>query len=76
MTRERVPLYWATSIGKEGSALMVLAERRREPPMAEQALAQITMAFETFRDALDARAAVYEAQIPLARNLVERLRKV
>jgi hypothetical protein len=44
--------------------------------MAEQALAQITAAFETFRDAHHApNAAFYEAQLPAARALVERLRK-
>jgi hypothetical protein len=56
-------------------ALTVLAERRRDLAMAEQALAQITMAFETFRDAHDARGATSEAPIALARILVERLRE-
>jgi hypothetical protein len=31
-TRERVPLQWATSIGREGFALILLAERRGGSP--------------------------------------------
>ena len=49
-TRERVPLDWATSFGNEGVALMLLAERRRDAAMAETALGQISVAFETMRD--------------------------
>jgi hypothetical protein len=44
--------------------------------VAEQALAQITAAFETFRDAHHVpNGAYYEGQLPAARALVERLRK-
>jgi hypothetical protein len=52
---------------------MVLAARRRDPHIAEQALAQITEAFQTLRDANDAGAIIFEAQLPAARTLVERL---
>jgi tetratricopeptide (TPR) repeat protein len=75
-TRERVPLDWATSTGTQGVALRLLAERQGDLATAEQALAQITEAFETCRDAHDAlNAAFYEAQLPAARALIERLRK-
>jgi hypothetical protein len=43
--------------------------------MAQQALAQITAAFEAFRDAHHPNAAYYEAQLPAAQALVDRLRK-
>jgi hypothetical protein len=44
--------------------------------MAQRALTQITEAFETSRDAHHApNATFYEAQLPAARALVERLRK-
>jgi hypothetical protein len=59
-----------------GVALKVLAERHRDLAMAERAQAQINAAFETCRDAHHAScAAYYEAQLPAARALVERLRK-
>jgi hypothetical protein len=75
-TRDRVPLQWATNTGNQGVALRVLAERRGDLAMAEQAQAQINAAFETCRDAHDAPdAAYYEAELPAARALVERLRK-
>jgi tetratricopeptide (TPR) repeat protein len=75
-TRVRVPLDWATSTGNQGVTLRLLAERRGNLAMAEQALGQITAAFETLRHAdLAPNAAYYEAQLPAARALVERLRK-
>jgi hypothetical protein len=75
-TRDRVPLQWATSTGNLGLTLRVLAERRGDFAMAEQALAQITAAFETCRDAHHApNAAYYEAQLPAVEALVDRLRK-
>jgi tetratricopeptide (TPR) repeat protein len=76
VTREHVPLDWAISTGNQGAALRLLAERRGDLPMAEQALAQITAAFETFRDAHNTSGATeFEAQLPDARALVERLRE-
>jgi hypothetical protein len=75
-TRERGPLDWAGCTGNQGVALQFLAERRGDLRIAEQALAQITAAFETFRDAHHApNAAQLEAQLPSARALVQRLRK-
>jgi hypothetical protein len=74
--RARVPLDWAASAGNQGVTLRVLAERRRDLAMAEQALAQIKVAFEACRDAhLAPDASYYDAQLPAARALVERLRK-
>jgi hypothetical protein len=74
-TRERVPLQWATSIGSEGVALMLLAERRGNVTMAENALSQINAAFETMRDGGHAPyAAYYEQQLSRPRALVARLR--
>ena len=71
-----MPLGWAMSTGNQGVALRVLAGRRGDLAMAEQALAQITTAFETFRDAHQApNADYYEAQLPTSRALAERLRK-
>jgi len=71
-----VPLDWALSTGNQGVASMVLAERGGNLSIAENALAEITVAFETFRDAHHAlEAAYYEAQLPAGRALVERLRK-
>jgi hypothetical protein len=64
------------STGNQGVALRDLAERRGDLATAEQALAQITAAFEACRDAHHApNAAYYEAQLPASRALVERLRK-
>jgi tetratricopeptide (TPR) repeat protein len=52
-----------------------VAERRGDLAMAEQALAQITAAFETLRAADHVNAGYYEAQLPATQALVERLRK-
>jgi tetratricopeptide (TPR) repeat protein len=74
-TRGRVPLDWAASFGNEGIALMFVAERRRDASMAETALSQINMAFETMRDGDDApNAAYYERRLSRARAIIARLR--
>jgi tetratricopeptide (TPR) repeat protein len=75
-TRERVLLLWATTIGNQGVTLRLLAERRADLAMAKLALSQITEAFETCGEAQHAPdAAYFEAQLPAAQALVERLRK-
>jgi hypothetical protein len=72
-TRERVPLDWAMSTGSQGEVLTLLAERRGDLAMAEQALGQITVAFETFRDAHHAPgAAEFEAHLPAALDAATR----
>ena len=54
---------------------MLLAERRGDAAMAETALGQINVAFETLRDGSNAPGAVYyERQLPKARAIVARLR--
>jgi tetratricopeptide (TPR) repeat protein len=74
-TRERVPLDWARSFGNEGVALMLFAERRRDVAVAEVAVSQINIAFETMRDGGNAPSATYYGQqLPRARAIVARLR--
>jgi hypothetical protein len=69
-----VPLKWATTFGDEGTALMLLAERRRDAAMAKNALSRINTAFETMRDGGDAlKAAFYEEKLHRARAIVARL---
>ena len=70
-----MPFDWAKSTGNQGVALRLLAERRGDLATAGQALAQITAAFETFLEEHHMSATDYEAQVPIARALVERLRK-
>ncbi|HXN88625.1 MAG TPA: hypothetical protein VN890_04640 [Methylocella sp.] len=75
-TRERVPLEWAMSTGNQGVARMLLAERRRNAEMAKLAVQQIEAAFTTSRDGGDAHsAAFWEAKLPEARALAQKLAK-
>jgi tetratricopeptide (TPR) repeat protein len=73
-TRDRVPLDWATSMGNQGVALMVLAERHGGSSKARAAVEQIEVALATMRKGGHAPAAAYyEAQLPRARALLDRL---
>jgi hypothetical protein len=55
---------------------MLLAERRGDAKMAKLAIQQIEAAFTTLRDGGNAPAATYyEAQLPKARALVQKLAK-
>jgi hypothetical protein len=73
-TRERVPLQWAESTGNQGVTLMLVAKRRGDSKMANLAVRQIEAAFATSRDGGDApSAAQYEAQLPEARALAQKL---
>jgi hypothetical protein len=73
-TRARAPLQWAKSTGNQGIAIMLLAERRGDAKMAKLAVQQIEAAFTTSRDGGDApSAAYYEARLPEARALAEKL---
>jgi hypothetical protein len=75
-TRERAPHQWAMSTGNQGVALMRLAERLSDMGMAGLAVRQIGMALETMRDAGHASfAAFYEARLPEARAVLDRLDK-
>jgi hypothetical protein len=70
------PLQWAKSIGNQGFVLMLLAERCRDAEMAKLATQQIEAAFTTSRDGADAPSAAYfEAQLPKARALAQKLAK-
>ena len=74
-------LAWARTVAQMSQCLrslvlINLAERRRDATMAETALSQINVAFETMRDGGNApNAAYYEKQLPKARALVARLRR-
>ncbi|MGH6839150.1 MAG: hypothetical protein ACREDT_10185 [Methylocella sp.] len=75
-TRARAPLQWAMCTGNQGVALMVLAERRGDAKMAKLAVQQIEAAYAVSRDGGDApSAAYYEAQLPKARALAQKLAK-
>ncbi len=75
-TRARVPLEWAKSTGNQGVALMLLAERRGDAKTAKLAVQQIEAAFATSRDGGDAPlAAFFEARLPKARALAQKLAK-
>jgi Uma2 family endonuclease len=65
---------WAMSTGNQGVALMPLAERRRDLEMAKLAVQQIEAAFTASRGGGDApSAAIFEAQLPKARALAQKL---
>jgi tetratricopeptide (TPR) repeat protein len=73
-TRDRVPLQWAMSTGNQGVALMLLAERLGDASKARAAVEQIEVALATMREGGHAPfAAYYEAQLPCARALLDRL---
>jgi hypothetical protein len=73
-TRDRVPLDWAMSTGNQGVALMVLAERLGDATRAQSAVQQIETAFVTMQDGGNAPAAAYyEAELPKAQALFDRL---
>jgi tetratricopeptide (TPR) repeat protein len=75
-TREHAPGLWAASTGRQGVALMLLAERRSDAKMAKLAVQQIEAAFKASRDGGDAQSATfYEAQLPKARALAQKLAK-
>jgi hypothetical protein len=75
-TRARAPLDWAKSTGNQGVALMLLAEWRGSAKMAKLAFQQIEAAIRTSRDGGDAHsAAEFEARLPKARALVQKLAK-
>jgi len=74
-TRERVPLNWAASFGNQGVALMLIADRTNDASVAETAVQQIETAYETTRAGGDEQlSAVFEAQLPKARAIRDRLK--
>jgi hypothetical protein len=73
-THDRVPLDWAMSTGNQGVALMLLAERLGDATTAQTAVQQIEVALVTIQNGGNAPAAAYyEAQLPKARSLLDRL---
>jgi hypothetical protein len=69
-----VSLDWAMSTGNQGVAMMRLAERKKDPAMAKAALGQIEAAFEAMRTGGHGPyAAFYEARLPEARAILDRL---
>jgi hypothetical protein len=72
--RDRVLLDWAMSTGNQGIALLLLAERLGDSTRAQSAVENIEVALVTMRDGGNApSAAYYEAQLPKARALFNRL---
>jgi hypothetical protein len=73
-TCERAPLPWPMSTGNQGVALMLIAERLGDSSKARAAVEQIEVALATMREGGHAAfAASYEAQLPRARGLLDRL---
>jgi hypothetical protein len=73
-TRDRVPLDWAMSTGKQGVALMLLAERLGDATQAQLAVQQIKVALVTLRHGGNHAVATYlEARLPEAHALFDRL---
>jgi tetratricopeptide (TPR) repeat protein len=74
-SRAGVPLQWAASSGNQGFAMMLLADRTNDDPMAETAFRQIQTAVETLRSGGQQQwAAEFEAQLPQAQAIWERLK--
>jgi GAF domain-containing protein len=72
-TRERAPLEWGETFGRQGLALMNLAERTRDAVMAQTALQQIEAAVEVLRADGDVRAAIFEPRLSDARRIRDAL---
>jgi hypothetical protein len=63
------------STGNQGVAMMIIAKRKEDPVMAATALQQIEAALEVSRAGGHApNAAYYEARLPEAQALLERLK--
>ncbi len=74
-TRERAPIDWAASFGGQGVAMTLIADRTNDDAMAEAALRQIEAAYETLRSGgQEQSAAYYEAQLPKAQAIRDRLK--
>jgi hypothetical protein len=76
-TRGRVPLRWAKTIGNQGIALSLIANRSNDPVGAETAVGQIEAAYVTTRSNGDGRsAAYYQAELIKAQAIRDRLASV
>jgi hypothetical protein len=70
-----VPLGWAKSLRNHGKALASLAERRADLPLAEQAVSELTIAFEALRAGGVRYGAFEEMLLEKASALVESLQQ-
>jgi hypothetical protein len=69
-----VPLNWASTLGNQGVALVVLAQRRGDVVDAKIAVIELTLAFKMMRNGRNAlRAAYYETRLQEAQRVVDRL---
>ena len=76
-TRERVPLAWAASLGNQGVALMLIADRTSDPVVGDAAVRQIETAYEMLRSGGQEQwSAYFEAQLTKARAIRDRLAPV
>ena len=73
-TRERVPLEWAASFGNQGVAMMLIADRTNDGAWRRPRVQQIETAYETLRPAARSWAAHFEAQLPKAQAIRDRLK--
>jgi hypothetical protein len=74
-TREQVPLAWARSLGNEGVALKLIADRSIDLVVAETAVRQIETAYETLRSGGQEQwSTEMETQLTKARAIRDRLK--
>jgi hypothetical protein len=74
-TRERVPVDWAASLGNQGIAMMLIADRTNDGALSATAFQQIETAFETERSGGQQQwAAYYQEQLPKAQAIRDRLK--
>jgi tetratricopeptide (TPR) repeat protein len=75
-TRDRDPLGWLQSTDGQGIAFMLIAERLHDPTKAQMAVQYIEIALDKMRAvAIASHVAAYEAQLRMARAVLERLTK-
>jgi tetratricopeptide (TPR) repeat protein len=74
-TRERDPPQWAGSLGGQGLAMILIADRTKDSAMAKAAVQQIRTAFETLRDGGQQQwASQFGAKLPKAEAIRDRLK--
>jgi hypothetical protein len=74
-TRERVPLGWAETFGNQGITMMIIADRTNDGALAETAMTQVVMAYETMRDGGHSQgAALFKADLTKAQAIRDRLK--
>jgi hypothetical protein len=74
-THERVPLDWAMSTSNEGVAMVVIADRTNDAVLAEAAVRQIELAYETMRLGGHERGSAFRLdQLPRAQAVRDRLK--